>query len=168
MIAASAGAVPARWVLPSRQTIRTSFMSRTPPPGNPPTAEKHLPAGKARRAATITSASGSIATNGQIIALSSDQGATHQRERRRRPGAVGIISRPRSFITSPPTTVFLIGCTARSRKVVLRPRSAAATTARSRFVTGGCSAWKNTARLRSIRSTKILFTAHVLRAPISN
>ena len=47
-------------------------------------------------------------------------GRDHQRQRRRRPGAPGTTSRPRSSITSSPTTSFPTGSTAGSRKAVGR------------------------------------------------
>src|SRR5271166_239054 len=157
-ITASAAADRAPWASPSPPTIPTPSTLPTPPPGNPPTAERLSWASKARPAATIISASGSAPTSPKswpsppIKARPSASTAA-------RLGPVGTTRPPRSSTTSPPTTNFLTGSTARSRKAAPRALPAAAITAKSPIATGSPSEWKNTATSLSIPSTTICSTA---------
>src|SRR5271165_3320909 len=165
-ITASAAADRAPWASPSPPTIPTPSTLPTPPPGNPPTAERLSWASKALPAATTTSASGSAPTFPKSW-LSPPIKARPSASTAARLGPVGTISPPRSSTTSPPTTNFLTGSTARSRKAAPRALPAAAITAKSPIATGSPSEWKNTATSLSIPSTTICSTAGASRAPIS-
>ena len=102
--------------------------------------------------------------NPNIILIASDQGAIDHRQRRRRPGAPGTTSRPRSSITSAPTTRFRIASAAASRRAARRACRAAATTAGSRSANGIRSASRSTATSRPIRSIPTSSTAARSRA----
>ncbi len=73
---------------------------------------------------------------------------------------------PRSSIMSLLTIVFRIGCMARSKKVAASPRKAAAIMARSRFASGACREFSNTATSRSIRKIRTFCMAPSSRVPI--
>ena len=72
-----------------------------------------------------------------------------------RRGAPGTTSPPRSSITSLPTTSFLTGSMAASRRAVRSAPPAAATSAKSLFATGPPSVQKNTATSRPTRCIRI-------------
>ena len=122
----------------------------TLPPTARPMPAQISPRSKARRAATIITPSGSIPKIRRSFCWPATR-ARPSASTAARPGVPGTTSRPRSSITSSPTTNFPTGFTAASRKAARRARPAAATGAKSRSAIGIRWAPKNTDTSRRTR-----------------